>query len=151
LSFPSLKNSILAFYSNYPTLHTTYITMGSGSPPNTSEYIQQASLERSNRDSMTPLSIIRASIFECQRTQRIFNNISTRPGVTDKPKSHAEAQAAQAKIDFEEARRTYNEVYKACYQSGSDGVSQQDDTDEARTRRPHEDVSQIRMIPFVLS
>jgi hypothetical protein len=108
-------------------------------------------LETSNRDSTTPLGIIRASISEYERTQELFAKISTQPGVTEEDKSHAEAQAARAKSDFEEARRTYNEVYMTYYQSNLEGLSQQEHTDEASTRRPHEDVSQIRMNAFVVS
>jgi hypothetical protein len=114
-------------------------------PQNTADYVLQASLEESNRDSTTPLGIIRAAISEYERTREIFAKISTQPGVTEEDKSHAEAQAARAKSDFEEARRTHYEVYMTCYQSKLDGVSQQEHTDEASTKRPHEDVSQIRL------
>ena len=89
-----------------------------GSPPNTSDYLRQASLERSSGDIMSQLSIIRASILEYERTQQIFENISTRTDVTDTDRAGAEALATQAKTDFEEARRTHYEVYKTYYRSG---------------------------------
>jgi hypothetical protein len=136
-----LLDPYLLLISSHSTYSLQYITMSSGPPPNTSEYVQQASLERSNRDSTTPLGIIRASISEYERTRDIFAKISTQPGVTEEDKSHAEEQAARAKRDFEEARRTHYEVYKTCHQAKIEGVSQQEHTDEASTRRPHEDVS----------
>jgi len=117
-----------------------------GSPPNTSDYVRQASLERSSGDIMSQLSIIRASILEYERTQQIFDNISTRTDVTDTDRARAEALATQARKDFEEARRTHYEVYKTYYQSGD---SQDERTAEVPksgeiTRRAQRDGSQTK-------
>lgn len=95
---------------------------------------------------MTPLGIIRASILEYERTQQIFDNISTRPDVTDKDKARAEALATQAKTDFEEARRTHYEVYMTYCQSGDskDERTAEVPKSEEITRRAQRDGSQAK-------